>query len=603
MEIVTGIFSGLTIPFVAVILIGVLFGIFRAVSKLYNKVPPNVVAVVFGRKKETQDAEGKSVERGYRVIKGGGFLRIPILEDVKELSLNTIPLALEVQAPSKDKVLVKVRAIGNVKIISDDSSLALAIERFLGKDEVFIKDTAKQNLDGVLRGIVATLTVEDLIGNRKEFETNALEIGNGSLGKLGLTIDLLTIQDVTDSEGYIESLGKARTAAVVADAKIGEAEATRRGDVQSAEARREGAIATAQADQAISDADRDRDMQVADNKAKVGAQQARVPIAAEIAATEENQKLKVAGVTAEKAEATAQIELQAVIKQRTTAELDATVIVEAQKKGEASIIEAQKKGEAKVAEAQKAGEASVISATAKQDAASKDGEALRILAEKQAQGKLVAQTAEAEGRTKLAQALQAEMTAQAEGDKAQGMASASVDQAKLEAKAAGDKAQGLADAEVVGAKLQAEAGGIKAKLLAEAEGVSAKAEALAKLDETGRLLMILEALPPVLTAIGAVAKEIMVPVAEAIGEGLGNIDEVRIIDMGGNSQGGNGNVLKQFASMPNETIFGLIEKAKSMGYGDMLKQFATRFGLDIDKLTPTMLDKAKEVIVDGSAKK
>jgi hypothetical protein len=113
----------------------------------------------------------------------------------------------------------------------------------------------------------------------------------------------------------------------------------------------------------------------------------------------------------------------------------------------------------------------------------------------------------------------------------------------------------------------------------------------------------LEALPPVLTAVGAVAKEIMVPVAGAIGEGLGNIDEVRIIDMGGNSQSGNGNVLKQFVSMPNETIFGLIEKAKSMGYGDMMKQFAAKFGLDLDKLTPGMIEKAKDVVVDSTTKK
>mgnify|MGYP002141221072 CR=1 FL=1 len=65
-------------------------------------------------------------------------------------------------------------------------------------------------------------------------------------------------------------------------------------------------------------------------------------------------------------------------------------------------------------------------------------------------------------------------------------------------------------------------------------------EALAKLDDTGRLLMILEALPPVITAVGGVAKEIMVPVSQAIGEGLGNIDEVRIIDMGQGGQAGDG---------------------------------------------------------------
>lgn len=596
--------SGLTIPFVVLLLAFVFFGVFRAVSRLYTKVPPNVVAVVFGRKKKAVDGEGKPIERGYRVIKGGGFMRVPIMEDVKELSLNTIPLELAVSAPSKDKVLATVKAIANVKILSDDASLALAIERFLGKDETFIKDTAKKNLDGVLRGIVATLTVEDLIGDRQQFETNAVEIGNGSLKKLGLVLDLLAIQDVTDDMGYIESLGKKRTAEVVADAKIGEAEAKRRGDVQSAEARRVGEIATAQADQAISDANRDRDMQVAGNEARVGAEKARVPIAAEIAATDEGQKLKVAKVAADKAEAQAQIDLQDVIRQRTEAELNATVIVEANKRGEAAVIEANKKGEATVAEATKGGEATVAKAKADQEAATMQGEASRVKAEKEAQGQLARQTAEADGRTKLASAKQAEMVAEAEGKKAQGLAAAEVERASLEATATGEKAKGLADAEVVRANLMAEAAGTEAKLMAEAKGIDAKAAALAKLDEIGRLLMILEALPPVINAVGNAAKEIMVPVSQAIGQGLGSIDEVRIIDMGGQGEAGNGNVLKQFMNMPTETIFGLINKAKALGFSGQLKALAGKLGLDtnlLDNPTAEGIDKAKKKLSEAAA--
>ncbi len=595
-ETINSVFSALTIPAIVLVLVGVVLATLRTVSKLYTKVAPNVVAVVFGRRRKSVSDEGKAIERGYRVVKGGGFLRIPIMEDVQTLSLNTIPLELNVVAPSKNRVQVRVKAIGNTKILSDDASLALAIERFLGKDESFISNTAKQNLDGVLRGIIATLTVEELIGDRQQFETSALEIGNGSLAKLGLTIDLLTIQEVTDTEGYIEALGKQRTAEVVAEARIGEAEALRRGDVQSAAARRAGEVAKAEATTAISDAERARDMQIADNAAKVGAQKARVPIVAEIAATEEGQKLKVAGVAAEQAEAQAQIALQDVIRQRTEAEMNATVIVQANKKGEAAVIEALKKGDAAVAEATKRGEGAVIEATkkgeaavaaanAEQNAATARGEALRVTAEKEAAGQLAKQQAEADGRTRLAQATQAEAEAEAAGERAKGLAAAAVEQANLEARATGTRAQGMAEADVT-----------KARLMAEAEGIDARAQALAKLDDTGRILMILEALPPVLTAVGAVAKEIMVPVAEAIGQGLGNIDEVRIIDMGGNGQAGNGNVLKQFAAMPNETIFGLIEKAKSMGYGDVLKQFAAKFGFDFDKLTPDSIGEAKTAL-------
>lgn len=596
LETIGSVFSALTIPAVVLVLVGVGIGALRAVSKLYNKVAPNVVAVVFGRKKKSMDGDGKEIERGYRVVKGGGFLRIPILEDVQTLSLNTIPIELNVTAPSKNKVQVRVKAIGNTKILSDDASLALAIERFLGKDETFISSTAKQNLDGVLRGIIATLTVEDLIGDRQQFETSALEIGNTSLAKLGLTIDLLTIQEVSDTEGYIESLGKRRTAEVVADARIGEAQALRDGDVKSAALNREGQVAKAEAATAISDAERSRDMQIADNEAKVGAQKARVPIAAEIAATQEGQTLKVARVASDKAEAEAQIDLQGVVQRRTEAEMNATVIVEATKRGEAAVIEANKKGEAAVAEATKRGEGAVIEATkkgeatvaqanAEQQAATARGEASRVMAEKEAAGALAKQQADAEGRTRLAQASQAEAEAQAAGERAKGLAAAEVEKANLEARATGTRSQGLAEAEVT-----------KARLMAEAEGIDARAQALAKLDDTGRILMILEALPPVLTTLGEVAKEIMVPVAEAIGNGLGNIDEVRIIDMGGNGQVGNGNVLKQFAALPNETIFGLMEKAKSMGYGDVLKQAAAKFGFDLDKLTPDSIGEAKATL-------
>jgi flotillin len=360
-------------------------------------------------------------------------------------------------------------------------------------------------------------------------------------------------------------------------------------------------VATAEATTAISDAERARDMRIADNAAQVGAQKARVPIAAEIAATEEGKKLKVAAVEAEQAEAQSQIALQAVIRQRTEATLDATVIVEATKRGEAAIIEANKKGEAAVAEATKRGEGAVIEATkkgeasvaqalAEQQAATSRGEAERVMAEKKAAGELAKQQAEADGRTRLAQASQAEAEAEAAGERAKGLAAAFVEQANLEAKATGTRAQGMAEAEVT-----------RARLMAEAEGIDARAQALAKLDDTGRILMILEALPPVLTAVGAVAKEVMVPVAEAIGQGLGNIDEVRIIDMGGNGQAGNGNVLKQFVAMPNETIFGLIEKAKSMGYGDVLKQFAAKFGFDLDKLTPAAIGEAKTALAGTAA--
>lgn len=203
-----------------------------------------------------------------------------------------------------------------------------------------------------------------------------------------------------------------------------------------------------------------------------------------------------------------------------------------------------------VVKAEKEREAKVIEADARSQAAAKEGEAIRVMAEKTGLGEQAKMTAEAAGRIEQAKAVQAE----------------------LEAKAAGDLAQ----------------------LLAEAEGILKKAEAYKQLDNSGRFLLILQNLAPVIEATGIALEKVATPFAKAIGEGLGNIDEVRIIDMGGTRTGG-GNLLNQFANVPVETIFALLQKAEAAGLGPMVKAIAAKVGIDVDEVIKTVADGAKEV--------
>jgi flotillin len=307
-----------------------------------------------------------------------------------------------------------------------------------------------------------------------------------------------------------------------------------------------GETAKADAELNISNAQRERDVIKAKNAALIQSEQARIPIAAQIATADETKHLNVSQVEAQKARVMAETELQAEEKKRHQAQLDASIIVEAEKQKEAKI----------------------ILADAEQQAASRNGEAKRILSEKEGQGTQAKLTAEAEGRKAAALARQRELESEAAGERA-----------KLIAQADGEKARLLAEAE-----------GVRVRLNAEAEGALKKAEAYKALDDAGRFLMIMQVSPDAIRAIGEVVRGFMEPTAHAIGEGLSNVEEIRLIDLGHGNSGDGKNVLSQFVNMPAETIFALIQKLKATGMAPAIAEIAKKAGVD---LTALFAEKAK----------
>ncbi len=567
------------IPMAVVFVVIVGFAVVRFIASWWKTVAPSEVAVVYGR---------KHGGKGYKTVKGGGFLRIPILEQVAYLPLNVIQLPIEVaNAPDSNGVRITVRGVANVKIKSDDETLPLAIERFLKKTEAEIKAVAKENLEGNLRSLVGTLQVEDLIRDRGKFQQAVLGEAGADMAKMGLTIDLLNIQEIKDENGYIEALGRRQTAEVLRNATIGEAEARRDADISSAAAMQAGEIAKAQAEQEISNAVRERELAAAGNSAQVQASQARIKIVAEAAAAEEQKKLNVANVAAVQAQTEAEIELQEAVRRRTEAELNATTIVQAEKAKQAKIIAAGADKEARIIVANADREAQIIKAEAAQAAAASEGEAIRIKSEKEGQGEQAKLTAQAEGRKAAALASQAEAEAKAAGRKAE-----------LLAEAVGTEAKGLADAKANEARLMAEANGRKALLLAEAEGAKEKAEAFKALDASGKVLLILEHLPDIITATGDAVGKAISPAAQAIGEGLGNVNEIRLVDLGGaGGSNGKGNVLSQFINAPVEALFAIVRQADATGMGGVLRSSMAKMGIDLD----SVLKDAKSGVSEGHA--
>jgi flotillin len=236
-------------------LIGVFFGIVIFATKNYIKAEPNEALIFTGRKH-------KATGRGWRAVVGGAKFRIPVLEKVSRISLKTmnLPNVRVEKAWSQEGVPVSVETVANVKISSEQDMLARAVERFLETNPNTIQQIIKETLEGQLRDIIGVLTVEQLYQERDMFVQKVLAQAGEELAKIGVIIDIINIQDIRDEKGYLEALGRKRTAEVKKDARIGEAEADRDATIRSETAVREGEVVRAEQQRQIAEAEKDRDV-------------------------------------------------------------------------------------------------------------------------------------------------------------------------------------------------------------------------------------------------------------------------------------------------------------------------------------------------------
>ena len=219
-----------------------------AIKNLVVICPPNQVAVISGRTRALSD--GRSV--GYRVIKGGRTIRIPILEKVDYMDLNTIPIDVSVSnAYSKGAIPLDVQGVANIKVSSREGVLENSVERFLGRPPEYIQQIAKENLEANLRGVLSTLTPEEVNEDRLKFAQTLIDEADDDIKTLGLELDVLKIQNVTDQVGYLEAVGRRRTAQVLKEARESEAMQTAEAEEAEATGRQRAELARVEADLAI----------------------------------------------------------------------------------------------------------------------------------------------------------------------------------------------------------------------------------------------------------------------------------------------------------------------------------------------------------------
>jgi len=461
------ILGNLTWPVIGLAAIVALFIVVKTLAAFYVRVPPNKAAFFYGARsgkkgaqkvRQPGGAEAATVTvmpPGTVVVTGGGRIRKPIIEDVQFLDLTEIslPQIIVQNMPNIDGVLVTVEAVANIRFKDDAESLLAAGARFLGMPQEQVQSVARETLEANLRGVVGTLTVDQLIKDRDAFRQKVLGEAGEDLARLGMQIDVFNPQSITDEQGFIEALGKKRTAEVKRDASVGEAQALAEAKKLATDAEREAEVVAQENERLEAQAQKNTQVAVQQYQAEIARETAVTEQAGPLSTAEQRQKVIIAEVKVDEERSRAQINVE-----------------------EQNILREQKSQEAMI----------VVPAKAKADS----------------------QVREAEGYKVSEQS-------RADGDKYATIARADAEQHKREAEGEGQalatKATGTADAVVIQSKGLAQAEVIEKQGLARAVSINELAKAYQQFNEAALTLEVIKALPDTIQSLGAVFGAIAAP--------------------------------------------------------------------------------------------
>ena len=273
-------------PFLVVTGVIILILILAFVASRYKVAGANEAIIVAGsRGAKVHDERGQQIsspgDKGVKVVVGGGTLVMPLVNRVGKMKLTARQINVSLSdAVTSQGIKVQVQGVATFKIGRDVESLRNAAERFLDAKPEQVDSIVKNVLEGSLRSIVGTLTIEELIRDRQKLLQQVQDAAKGDLATSGLQIDAFTIQSFSDDSNYIELLGQQNLATVERDARIARASADQ-----------EAAVREAQAQQVKINAGRDVSLREAETKTQVTAAQARADQAGPLAQAEAQQEV------------------------------------------------------------------------------------------------------------------------------------------------------------------------------------------------------------------------------------------------------------------------------------------------------------------------
>jgi flotillin len=315
--------GGVIVVFVAIVIVALLFAY---LGSRYKVAGANEALIRSGRATPLGDGEA-----GLKVVRGQGIVVLPLFHKIGKLKLTARQINVNLaDAVSRQGIKVAVQGVATFKIGADDESIRNAAERFLDAQEEQVDSIVKNVLEGSLRSIVGTLTIEELNLDRQKFQQAVQDAAKGDLATSGLLIDSFTIQAIRDESGYMELIGQQETARRERDARMAKATADQ-----------EAAVREAEAEQIKINAQRDVSLRKAETETQIAAAEARAAQAGPLAQAEATQE-----VTRKQTELA---QLEADRKQK---ELIASTIRPAEADAEAQIRRAEGEKGARIAQAQ-----------------------------------------------------------------------------------------------------------------------------------------------------------------------------------------------------------------------------------------------------------
>ena len=375
---------------ICLIVAGIIIVILLLILCCWRRVPADKAMVITGLRK--------------RVLAGKGGIQIPFLETACTISLESVSMTTDItEAPSKQGIFVDIAGTAVVKVDNDPSMILLAVEQFCNgnaeRTTQNIRTVVEQILEGKLRGIVSTLTVEQINEDRVAFETSIEESITNELKAMGLRLMSYTVLKIATQGGYLENRAIPQIAQSKADADIASAERKRDTEVKTAAAIREGEKAKLSAQAEIAQSQRDKTIRTEQYRAEQDRAKANADVAYKLQEIENNKQ--VADRQAELAQKEAHVveeRLVASVKKPADAEKYKTE-VEAEANKVKAIREAEARAEALKLEAEAKAEARRLEAQAEADA-------IRVRGEAEAEAIRAKGIADAEAKDRLAVAME-----------------------------------------------------------------------------------------------------------------------------------------------------------------------------------------------------
>ena len=333
------------IPIICVVVFLFILVFFRST---YLTAPPNKALIISGFRRSA----GKP-----RVVIGGSTIRIPFLERVDEIALDLIQVDIKTSSsvPTSEYININVDAVANVKVASSPESVVRAAENFLNKDANHIGYVAQQVIEGNMREIIGQMKLSELIQKRDVFAQNVQTSVSEEMARMGLEVVNLTIQNFIDDNSVITDLGIENISQIRKDAAISKANAERDVAIAQAQASDQSNKAKVAAQVSIAEQNKDLAIRQAQFKIEEDQKKATADAAYRIQEEAERRSIEIATAEADIAKREKEIELREKEVQLKERELDADIRkrAEAERYAAEQAAEAKKYQEAQEAEAKR----------------------------------------------------------------------------------------------------------------------------------------------------------------------------------------------------------------------------------------------------------